>query len=106
MVDGSLERLLAIKIRIPDCISSLSNSRWHSANADVIADVKSEINVSRWHFFADVIFSATSQKFKTIKIKPEKNPSIPKQIRAYYIFQGILGIFSNIYALRFIFSKL
>ena len=77
-----------------------------SPSNSLIAHVKSEINVSRWHFFADVIFSATSQKFKTIKIKPEKNPSIPKQIRAYYIFQGILRIFSNIYALRFIFSKL
>ena len=40
---------------------SLSNSRWHSANADVIADVKSKIIVSRWHFFADVIFFATSK---------------------------------------------
>ena len=86
--------------------NSLSNSRRHSANADVIADVESKINVSRRHFFADVIFSTTSQKFKTIKIKPEKSPSIPKQIRAYYILQGILRIISNIYALRFIFSKL
>ena len=49
---------------------SLSNSRRHSANADV----KSKIIVSRRHFFADVIFSATLQKFKTIKIKPEKIP--------------------------------
>ena len=72
----------------------------------MIAEVKSKIIVSRRHFLADVIFSATSQKFKTIKIKPEKNPSIPKQTRAYYIFQGILRIFSNIYALRFNFSKL
>ena len=72
----------------------------------MIAEVKSKIIVSRRHFLADVIFSATSQKFKTIKIKPEKNPSIPKQIRAYYIFQGILRIFSNIYALHFNFSKL
>ena len=38
---------------------SLSNSRRHSANADVIADVKSKIIVSRRHFFADVIFSAS-----------------------------------------------
>ena len=41
--------------------NSLSNSRRHSANADVIADVKSKIIVSRRHFFADVIFSATSK---------------------------------------------
>ena len=38
---------------------SLSNSRRHSANADAIADVKSKIIVSRQHFFADVIYSAT-----------------------------------------------
>ena len=55
-------------------IISLSNSHRHSANADMIADVKSKIIVSRRHFFADMIFSATSQKFKTIKIKPEKIP--------------------------------
>ena len=54
-------------------IISLSNSRQHLLNADVIADVKSKIIVSRWHFFADVIFSATSHKFKTIKIKTGEN---------------------------------
>ena len=36
---------------------SLSNLRRHSANADM----KSKIIVSRRHFFADVIFSATSK---------------------------------------------
>ena len=40
---------------------SHSYSRQHSANADVIADVKSKIIVSRQHFFADVIFSTTSE---------------------------------------------
>ena len=40
---------------------SLSNSRRHSANADVIVDVKSKIIVSRRHFFSGVIFSATSK---------------------------------------------
>ena len=40
---------------------SLSNSRWHSTNADVIADVKSKIIVSCQHFSANVIFSATSK---------------------------------------------
>ena len=30
-------------------------------NADVIADVKSKIIVSHQHFFADIIFSATSK---------------------------------------------
>ena len=85
---------------------SLSNSCWHLANADVIADVKSKINVSRRHFFCRCDFFCHFTKVQTIKIKLGKNPSIPKQIHAYYIFQGILGIFSNIYALRFIFSKL
>ena len=64
----------------------------------VIADLKSKIILSR-HFFADVIFSGTS-KFKTIKIL------IPKQTCAQYLFQGILKIFLNIYALLFIFRKL
>ena len=83
------------------CYISLSNSRRHSANVDMIADLKSKIIVSRQHFFADVIFLPL-QNFKTIKMKPEKNPydkniqskiPIPKQIRAYF-------------ALLFIFSKL
>ena len=38
---------------------SLSNSGRHSAILDVIANVKSKIIVSRWHFFAEMIFSAT-----------------------------------------------
>ena len=76
----------------------LSNSRWHSAKAVVIADVKNKIIVSLWHFFADMIFSGTS-KFKTIKIL------IPKKICAQYLFQGILKTFLNIHALLFIFRK-
>ena len=40
---------------------NLSNSCWHSANADVNADAKSKILVSSRHFFANVIFSATSK---------------------------------------------
>ena len=40
--------------RLCDRIQSL-----HSANADVIADVKSKIIVSHRHFFADVIYSTT-----------------------------------------------
>ena len=39
--------------------SQSSNSRRHLANAVTIADVKSKIIVSRWHFFANVIYSAT-----------------------------------------------
>ena len=38
---------------------SLSNSRRHSANADAIADVKSNIIISHRHFFANGIYSAT-----------------------------------------------
>ena len=84
---------------------SLSNSRQHSVNADVAADVNSKIIVSRRHFFADVIFSLTSKVENYQKKNWRKIPT-PKQICAYYIFEGILKIFSNIYALLFIFSKL
>ena len=42
-------------------ILSLSNSRRHLANANVIADMISKIIVSRWHFFANLNFSATSE---------------------------------------------
>ena len=40
--------------------NSLPNSHQHSTNADVIANMKSKIIVSRQQFFADMIFSATS----------------------------------------------
>ena len=40
---------------------SLSNSRQYLANADVIADEKSEMIESHWYFFADVIFPAASK---------------------------------------------
>ena len=43
------------------CYYCLSNSCRHSANADVIANVKSKIIVSRQHFFADMIYAATSK---------------------------------------------
>ena len=85
-------------------MNSLSNSRQHSANADVMAGMKSKIIVSRRHFLPTRIFLPL-EKFKTIKIKSEKNP-LSKQIRTYYILQGILKIFSNTYALPFLFSKL
>ena len=42
-------------------LGSLSNSHQHSANADVIADMKSKITASCWHFFADMVLSATSE---------------------------------------------
>ena len=72
--------------------NSLSNSRRHSANADVIADVT---------------FSATSQKFKTIKIKPEKIPLYTQTNTCLLHFsRNFKDIFKYVYALRFIFSKL
>ena len=52
--------------------------------------------------FADVIFFC---HFKSIKIKPKKN-SFTQANSAYYIFQGISKIFSNIFALLFTFHKL
>ena len=55
--------------------------------------------------FLPTWFFLPLQKFKTIKYNRKKIP-IPKQIRACYIFQGMLKIFSNIYASLFIFSKL
>ena len=45
------------------------------------------------------------QKFRTIKKQSQKIIPMSKQIHTYYIFQGILKIFSNIYALLFIFNK-
>ena len=70
--------------------NSLPNSHQHSTYADVIANMKSKIIVSRQHFFADMIFSATS--------------NVPNYQNKTY--QRILNIFSNILALFFIFSKL
>ena len=70
-----------------------------------IADLKSKIIVSHRHFFVDVIFSASS-KVSNCQNKSLRKIPIPKQIRTYDIFQGILKTFSNIYALLFIFRKL
>ena len=61
-----------IKVIFHKLNTSLSNSRWHSANADVTADVKSKIIVSRRHFFADVIFSAT---WKVQNLSKSLNPN-------------------------------
>ena len=55
--------------------------------------------------FLPTWFFLPLRKFRNIKIKLEKMFTL-KQMRAYYIFQGIFKIFSNIYALLFIFSKL
>ena len=45
----------------PVTIYSLSNSRQHLTNANVIDVMKSKIILSRQQFFADTIFSATSK---------------------------------------------
>ena len=69
------------------------------------SDVKSKIIVSRRHFLPTLFFLPL-QKFKTIKTKLEKNSYTQTNARVYYIFQETLDIFSNIYALLFIFNKL
>ena len=92
-----MEKILQVKE------NSLSTSRRHWANADVIADVKKKSLYD--NIFLPTRFFLPLQKFKTVKIKLEQIP-IPKQIRAYYIFRGILKTFSNICALLFVFSKL
>ena len=51
-------------------------------------------------------FKSSKLSKKTTTKKKRRKISIPKQIRAYYMFQGIIKIFSNIYAWLFIFSKL
>ena len=56
MMNNESWKFLACILKRP---LSLSNSRWHSVNANVIADVKSKLIVSHQHFFANVIFSAT-----------------------------------------------
>ena len=85
-----MEKILQVKE------NSLSTSRRHWANADVIADVKKKSLYD--NIFLPTRFFLPLQKFKTVKIKLEQIP-IPKQIRAYYIFRGILKTFSNICAL-------
>ena len=77
------------------CDISLSNSRWYSANADVVADLKSKIIVSRRHLFADVIVLPL-QKFKTIKRQQEKNPYTQTNTYLLHISKNFKGIFKCI----------
>ena len=63
---------------------SLSNSRWYSSNADVIADVKSKIIASRRHFLADVIFSAISKVQKYQNKTGEKFLYLSKYVLTTY----------------------
>ena len=68
---------------------SLSNSRRHSANAEVIANVKSKIIVSCRHFFADMIFSATSKvqnyqnKIREKSLKTQTNRCLLQTLRDF-----------------------
>ena len=65
-------------------LTSLSNSRQHLANANIIADVKSKIITLSWHFLVDMIFSATS-KVQNYQNKTEvKSLSPSKHMLATY----------------------
>ena len=61
----------------------------------MIADAKSKITVLPWHFFVDVIFLSL-QKFKTIKIKPEKNPFNQTNTCLLRISRNFENIFKHI----------
>ena len=78
-------------------VYSLSNSRRHSANADVIADVKSKIIESRRHFFADVIFF-TTWKVQNYQNKTGKNPNIQTNTYLLHISSNFKDIFKYICA--------
>ena len=74
----------------PYTSTNLSNYLRHSANANVIADVKSKIIVSCRHLiFADMIFSAT--QVHNYEYKTRENPYIQANT-CIIIFQGILKI--------------
>ena len=60
-------------------VSSLSNSRLHLANVDVIVDVKSKIIISPRHFFVYLIFS-TTLKVQNYKKQSQKIIPMSKQI--------------------------
>ena len=65
-------------------LTSLSNSRQHLANANIIADVKSKIITPSWHFLVDMVFSATS-KVQNYQNKTEvKSLSPSKHMLATY----------------------
>ena len=63
-------------------------------NDDVIANMKSKIIVSHRHFFADMIFSATSKV--PINIKPEKNPYTQANMCLVHISRNFKDIFKDI----------
>ena len=65
--------------------NSLSNSHWHWANADIIANVKIKVILSRQHFFADMIYS-TSSKVQNYKKKNREKSLYPNKyvLTAYF----------------------
>ena len=69
---------------------SLSNSCQHLANADMITNMKSKIIVSHQHFFADVIFSATS------KVQNYQNPYTQTNTCSLHISRNFKDIFKYI----------
>ena len=76
-------------------INSLSNSNQHSANADMIADVKSKIIVLCRHFLPTWFF-LPHQKFKTIKIKLEKKTYTQVNTCLLHISRNLKDIFKYI----------
>ena len=72
--------------------ASLSNSRRPLANADVIADVKNKIIVSRQHFLPTGFFLPL-QKFETIKTKLEKNSYTQTNACLLHISRNFKDIF-------------
>ena len=67
----------------------LSNSRWHSGKAVVIADVKSKIIVSRWHFCrGDFLWHFKIQNYQNPYTRTNMC-SIPISKNFKYIFKYI-----------------
>ena len=74
---------------------SLSNSCWHLPNADVIAEVKAK---SLYHIgtFLSMWFFLPLQKFRTIKIKLEKNTYTQANMCLQHISRNFKDIFKYI----------
>ena len=74
---------------------SLSNSHQHSANVNVIANAKSKIIVSCWHFFGNVVFSATS-KVQNYQNKTRENFLHPNNTCLLHVSRNFKDIFKYI----------
>ena len=66
-------------------VPSLSNTHWHLANGDMIADVKSKIIVSRQHFFANAIFFCHFKSSNYQNKTPEKSLYPSKYVVTTYL---------------------